>query len=167
MNNLKYIYKTFLIIIFCVLVLSVCGCESRDPSREDSSFSINDFDFNFGGSSNVQNGNGDIKSPDDKNDIADDIKGNDTDSQKSDAEKEISPVVHTYNYSIGGTGTCLGAARFAHDVLSLNPDLVFIEFAINDVYSAIKPDCSKENLEYMVNSLYNKNPEAAFVIGKQ
>ncbi len=34
--------------------------------------------------------------------------------------------------SIGGTGSDFGAFRLANDVLTKNPDLVFVEFAVND-----------------------------------
>ena len=36
------------------------------------------------------------------------------------------------NAAIGGTGSDLGVYRLARDVLAKNPDLVFIEFAVND-----------------------------------
>src|SRR5260221_612405 len=36
------------------------------------------------------------------------------------------------NAAIGGTGSDLGAFRLGHDVLSHKPDLVFVEFAVND-----------------------------------
>lgn len=36
------------------------------------------------------------------------------------------------NAAIGGTGSDLGAFRVGHDVIAHKPDLVFIEFAVND-----------------------------------
>lgn len=36
------------------------------------------------------------------------------------------------NAAIGGTGSDLGVYRFRQDVLSKSPDLVFVEFAVND-----------------------------------
>lgn len=36
------------------------------------------------------------------------------------------------NAGLGGTGSAYGAARFARDVLSCEPDLIFIEFSCND-----------------------------------
>lgn len=38
----------------------------------------------------------------------------------------------TINAGIGGTGSDLGVARVDEKVLSENPDLVFVEFAVND-----------------------------------
>jgi lysophospholipase L1-like esterase len=40
------------------------------------------------------------------------------------------------NAAIGGTPSLLGAYRLEQDVLSHNPDLVFVEFAVNDSYAA-------------------------------
>lgn len=37
------------------------------------------------------------------------------------------------NAGWSGTGSLIGAMRFARDVLAYNPDLVFVEFAINDL----------------------------------
>ena len=39
------------------------------------------------------------------------------------------------NAGVGGTGSSYGTKRFYHDALSKNPDMVFIEFAINDMSS--------------------------------
>ncbi|MGP8237189.1 MAG: SGNH/GDSL hydrolase family protein, partial [Limisphaerales bacterium] len=36
------------------------------------------------------------------------------------------------NAAIGGTGSDLGVFRLKHDVLDQNPDLLFVEFAVND-----------------------------------
>ena len=78
--------------------------------------------------------------------------------------KTLSSKVIETNLCIGGTGTYLAAARFEHDVISVNPDLLIIEFAINDVYSGITAEQSKANLEYMIKKLYAKNPNADILI---
>jgi acetyl esterase/lipase len=49
--------------------------------------------------------------------------------------------------AIGGTGSSLGAFRVYNDVLSKNPDLIFIEFAVND-YRA-----SQESIDDVVASV--------------
>lgn len=41
-------------------------------------------------------------------------------------------AVTEINAAIGGTGSDLGAFRCSEDLLSKNPDLVFVEFAVND-----------------------------------
>ena len=40
--------------------------------------------------------------------------------------------VHYFNSGISGTPSTLGSLRFENDVLSHEPDIVFIEFAVND-----------------------------------
>ena len=56
-------------------------------------------------------------------------------------KSKISPV----NAAIGGTGSDLGAFRLAHDVLEHKPDLVFVEFAVND--HGAKPDRIRKAME--------------------
>ena len=72
--------------------------------------------------------------------------------------------VEETNAGLGGTGSYLGAARFEMSVLSNKPDLLFIEFAINDKYSGISAELCKMNLEYMINRLYKQNPNADIVL---
>jgi hypothetical protein len=43
-----------------------------------------------------------------------------------------SAKVSEINAAIGGTGSDLGAFRLKHDVLDQSPDLLFVEFAVND-----------------------------------
>lgn len=43
--------------------------------------------------------------------------------------------VSVYNAGVGGTGSSLGAFRLQEEVLSHHPDLVFVEFAVNDAAS--------------------------------
>ena len=72
--------------------------------------------------------------------------------------------VNETNAALGGAGSYLGAARFERDILKNNPDLLFIEFAINDYYSGISADQIKMNVEYMINKLYEQNPYADIVM---
>ena len=65
---------------------------------------------------------------------------------------------------VGGTGSYLGAARFDDNILKKNPDLVFIEFAINDRYNGIPTEQTKQDIEYMIKALHNKNAYADIVI---
>ena len=41
-------------------------------------------------------------------------------------------TVREINAAIGGTGSELGVFRLRHDVLDARPDLLFVEFAVND-----------------------------------
>ena len=46
-------------------------------------------------------------------------------------------VVTNVNAGYGGTGSDFGSFRLDHDVLSKKPDLVFVEFAVNDGQNAL------------------------------
>lgn len=67
------------------------------------------------------------------------------------------------NAALGGTASYLGAARFDYQIISQKVDLLFIEFAINDMYSEISNDQIKRNLEYMITKLNAQNPNADIV----
>lgn len=55
-------------------------------------------------------------------------------------EKFPKAKISEINAAIGGTGSSLGVFRAEHDVLRLKPDMIFIEFAVNDGSN------SKENI---------------------
>lgn len=65
------------------------------------------------------------------------------------------------NAAIGGTGSNLGAFRAQHDLLSKNPDLVFVEFAVNDGSGGEKP--MKRAMEGIVRQIWKANPAADIV----
>ena len=52
------------------------------------------------------------------------------------------------------------------ELAGFNPDVVFIEFAVNDAYNPydISIDESRENLESMITTLKNANPEVEIVL---
>ncbi len=64
-------------------------------------------------------------------------------------EKMPDKNVVTINAGKGGTTSDFGAARFSEDVAQYNPDLVFIEFAVND-RGALKNDNAKIYMESMI-----------------
>ncbi|MDY3927980.1 MAG: S-layer homology domain-containing protein [Clostridia bacterium] len=55
-----------------------------------------------------------------------------TETTKMLGEKMPDKKIEYINSGKGGTGSSYGAARFMHDVGVFNPDMVFIEFAVND-----------------------------------
>lgn len=59
--------------------------------------------------------------------------------------------------SIGGTGSDLGAFRFRRDVLEKKPDLVFVEFAVND--SGTAPRRVLQSMEGIVRQAWSANPD--------
>jgi len=61
------------------------------------------------------------------------------------------------NAAIGGTGSDLGVFRCGQDVLAHKPDLVFVEFAVNDGGAA--PDAIYRSLEGIVRQIWRANPE--------
>jgi lysophospholipase L1-like esterase len=74
------------------------------------------------------------------------------------------PQIHfnEVNASIGGTGSDLGAFRLANDVLPHRPDLVFIEFAVND--QDAPEDLILRGFEGCVRRLLRSLPNAALVV---
>jgi lysophospholipase L1-like esterase len=60
------------------------------------------------------------------------------------------------NAAIGGTGSDLGAFRVQQDVLSKQPDLLFVEFAVNDGGAA--PDQIIRCMEGIVRQTWRANP---------
>ena len=71
------------------------------------------------------------------------------------------------NAGIGGTGTSHGAYR-ADSALKLGtdkqPDLTFVEFAINDKYDGVSYEKAAKNMETIVRKLYKANPKMDIVI---
>ncbi len=66
--------------------------------------------------------------------------------------------VNIYNRGISGTGSQLGAFRFAKQVLAYDPDMVFIEYAVNDAGKSM--DYTQRYMETMTRELYENNPDA-------
>lgn len=67
------------------------------------------------------------------------------------------------NAAIGGTGSDLGVYRNQQDVLNFKPDLVFVEFAVND--GGASPENIWRGMEGIVRQTWKANPETdiAFV----
>ncbi len=59
------------------------------------------------------------------------------------------------NAAIGGTGSDLGAFRTSRDVLAHKPDLVFVEYAVNDGGAA--PDMIDRSMEGIVRQIRRAN----------
>jgi lysophospholipase L1-like esterase len=60
------------------------------------------------------------------------------------------------NAAIGGTGSDLGAFRCSRDLLKYKPDLVFIEFTVNDS-SVNDPKLILKGMEGIVRQIWNQN----------
>ena len=77
--------------------------------------------------------------------------------QSAELLKKLYPkaAIRSINAAIGGTGSDLGAFRLAHDVLRHKPDLVFIEFAVND--AGAKDDRVRKAVEGIVRQIRKCN----------
>ncbi len=65
--------------------------------------------------------------------------------------------VEEIHAAIGGTGSDLGVFRLRNDVLRHQPDLLFVEFAVND--GGAKPDRIQKAMEGIVRQTWKANPE--------
>lgn len=70
----------------------------------------------------------------------------------------FSAYVMEVRKSIGGTGSSLAAFRYDNDLASAKPDLLFIEFAINDRYMGHTYDEVIRYSESIVRKAYSLNP---------
>lgn len=67
------------------------------------------------------------------------------------------PKIHEIHAAIGGTGSDLGAFRLKNDVLQHHPDLVFVEFAVND--GRRQPESIWKSMEGIVRQIWKANPQ--------
>ena len=74
-----------------------------------------------------------------------------------------SATINTYNAAIGGTGTQLGVLRLETDVIERKPDLVFIEFAMNDMYCGLTKQEAARYLETIIRDIRTANPNCDIV----
>lgn len=69
-----------------------------------------------------------------------------------------------YNAGLSGTGTGVGVFRL-DDVLSYRPDLVWVEFAVNDSWDAAADEQKViSSLEYIVSTLIRQNPITKIIL---
>ena len=78
-------------------------------------------------------------------------------------EKYSDKTVNNYNAGAGGTGSKIGYLRLAQDVISKDPDIVFVEFAVNDKGYGDMTNV-KKNMESIVRRLYKDCDEPPVVI---
>lgn len=68
------------------------------------------------------------------------------------------------NAALGGTSAYFGAFRFETDVLPVKPDLMFIEFAVNDAYEGVNYSKSAYYLELLIKKINKELPQTDVVI---
>lgn len=69
--------------------------------------------------------------------------------------------IQEINAAIGGTGSHLGVYRIGMDLLKQKPDLVFVEFAVND--ATADPQRTVRSMEGIVRQIWRANPMADIV----
>ncbi len=78
-----------------------------------------------------------------------------------------SASVNNINASYGSTSSMFGSYRLKHDVISQNPDLIFIEFAINDFYDnqsrALSQEEAAMRYETIVRQIRTQIPDCDIV----
>ena len=71
--------------------------------------------------------------------------------------------IEQVNASMGGTGSYYGLMRADANLLTGKPDLVFVEFAINDSYLNYSSSESARYMESLVRKCYQSNPNMDIV----
>ena len=75
-------------------------------------------------------------------------------------EKFPTTKIERINAGVGATGSLIGVHRVGRDIIKHNPDIVFVEFAANDVTPKKDTNVSYESL---IRKLVTKLPESAMV----
>ncbi len=75
-------------------------------------------------------------------------------------------TIRTVDAGWGGTGIEIGTYRLQSDLLKQDPDLVFVEFAVNDYYRDTAPENVISYAESVIWMIHEKNPttEVVFVL---
>lgn len=78
-------------------------------------------------------------------------------------QQERTGKITMINAGIGGTTSSYGTMRMYEDVLSKNPDMVFVEFTLNDAW--LSEAQTKKNVESMIRQVYNSEhqPVISFI----
>lgn len=67
------------------------------------------------------------------------------------------------NSAIGASGSHLGAFRVQRDIIAHKPDLLFVEFSINDCYNGETVASASENYEAIIRQVRRELPECDIV----
>lgn len=67
-------------------------------------------------------------------------------------------VINDIHAAIGESGSYLGTYRLERDVLSQNPDLVFIEFAVNDYFNGATRNIAGKQYETIIREIKREFP---------
>lgn len=81
-------------------------------------------------------------------------------------EQYPNATINEMNVGIGGTGSRLGSFRLYKDVIEKDPDLVFVDFMLNDSYNADYAGNTYragKNYEYIMRTLRKELPDAEII----
>lgn len=73
-------------------------------------------------------------------------------------------TVNEIHAGIGGTGSFWGLFRIEKDVLSYNPDLIFIEFGVNDSYCGFTEMQSAAIMDAIIRKINEYNPNIDVIL---
>ncbi len=73
--------------------------------------------------------------------------------------------ITSINAAVGATGSFWGSMRVKNDVLSYNPDLVFVMYPINDVYESMSEDNTKRQMEEIIRQIREYDDEIDIIMG--
>ncbi|WP_269523103.1 SGNH/GDSL hydrolase family protein [Coraliomargarita parva] len=75
-------------------------------------------------------------------------------------------LVTAYNNSGSGKNSKWGLEHLEENVLSKNPDTVFLEFSVNDAVARFKltPEETKANLNLMIDRILANNPDCEIIL---
>ncbi|MCH5324136.1 MAG: SGNH/GDSL hydrolase family protein [Eubacterium sp.] len=77
------------------------------------------------------------------------------------AEQYPDAKVNYVNAGIGATGSYIGVHRVTDQLLSKNPDLVFVEFSVNDTYANTERD--KESYDSLLRTIWAHETNPAII----
>ncbi|MBQ4120225.1 MAG: hypothetical protein IJD45_07555, partial [Clostridia bacterium] len=74
-----------------------------------------------------------------------------------------SSTINNVNVAYGNTGSWLGLYRMVVEILPKNPDLIFIEFSINDKYDQISEVDASRQFETIIRTIRKQAPDCDIV----
>jgi len=72
--------------------------------------------------------------------------------------------IENINMAVGGTGTKFGVYRTEAQLIAADPDLVFIDFAVNDLYDGASAESASMRLETIIRKLRTAKPDCDIVV---
>ncbi len=74
-------------------------------------------------------------------------------------ESAFPSKINSINAAVSGTGSTAGVYRSTKDIIAKDPDILFIEFSINDAYDGVSYDAAAQQFETIVREVKLANPD--------